>query len=118
MDRRNYYRIEVDLPAELQLATGERIPVRVRDLSAAGMQIQCDALDSEVIVPKGSCINPQGRPVEMDLSFQWEGEQLKIHCRAIFVRRISHDEYRIGLRFSDLFQADVFELEKLLARLQ
>ncbi len=116
MDRRNFLRIAVDLPAELYLGGGERIVARVRDLSAAGVQIQCDALGSQILAPRGSCIDPQGRPIELDLGFRWEGRNLKIHCRVVFVRRVSHDEYRVGMRFSDVYQEDVLELEKLLAR--
>ena len=116
MDRRNFLRIVVDLPAELHLDGGERIVARVRDVSAAGVQIQCDALDSQILAPKGSCIGPQGRPIELDLGFRLDGRRLKIRCRVVFVRRVSHDEYRIGMRFSDVYQEDVLELEKLLVR--
>ncbi len=116
MDRRNFLRIAVDLPAELRLDDGERIVARVRDLSAAGVQIQCDDLDTRILAPKGSCIDSQGRPIEVDLRFRWEGRNLKIRCRVVFVRRVSHDEYRIGMRFGDVYQEDVIELEKLLAR--
>ncbi len=114
MERRSFFRKEVDIPAELILSSGTRLEVRVRDVSGGGVQIQCDAFDSEAIAPHGNCLNSSGRPIKLDLQFAPTGKELKLHCRVIFVRRISHDEFRIGLRYDNGLQPDLVELEQLI----
>lgn len=114
MERRSFYRKSVDLPAELILSSGTRLEVRVRDVSGGGVQIQCDAFDSEAIAPGGNCLDQSGRPIELLLLFAPSEKELNLSCRVIFVRRVSHDEYRIGLRYADMLQSDLVELEKLI----
>ncbi len=111
MERRGFFRKQVDLPGELILSSGTRLLIRVRDVSAGGMQIQCDAFDGEVIAPNGNFLDRFGRPVEMDLVFApASGKALVMHCRVVFVRRVSWDEFRIGLRYTDMLQPELAEL--------
>jgi len=114
MERRRYLRIEIDLPGDVQLFSGMRLPVRIRNLSRGGAQIQCDALDSEIIAPGGSCLDESGRPIELDLSLSVGDRTLLLSCRVIFVRRVSHSEYRIGLRYVHPPRTELLEVEKLL----
>jgi len=115
MERRSFFRKEVDFPSELILSSGTRLAIRVRDISGGGVQIQCDAFDSETIAPDGHCLDPSGRPIELDLLVRpVSGQELILHCRVVFVRRVSHDEFRIGLRYSDRRQPALLELSELI----
>ncbi|WP_317705896.1 PilZ domain-containing protein [Methylomarinovum caldicuralii] len=114
MDRRRFLRIHVDLPGTVRLASGMELPVRVFDVSGGGLQIHCDALDSEIIAPGGDCLDRHGRPIEVDVCFQPESRPLQLHCRIVFVRRLSRDRYCIGLSYADPLQSDVIEVERVL----
>ncbi len=114
MDRRRFLRIDVDLPGTVKLDSGMEVPVRVLDVSGGGLQIHCDALDCEIIAPGGDCLDRQGRPIEVDVCFQPESRPLRLRCRIVFVRRLSHDRYCIGLSYADPLQDDVVELERVL----
>lgn len=112
MERRSFIRIGVDLPGLVTLDTGTRVPVQIRDLSDGGAQIECDALSSAIIAPGANCLDPKGRPIELNLSCCPEEVPMLLHCRVIFVRRVSHDAYRIGLRYADPLQPELVALRR------
>ncbi len=116
MERRRFPRIEVEIPATINLPSGIQVPVRIRDLSSAGLQIQCDAIDSERIAPDGNHLR-QGQPVEASVAFNLVQDNFCLDCRLVFVRRASQDLYVIGLRYTDPLQDDLIRLIRLLPKL-
>lgn len=116
MERRRFPRIEVDIPGKVSLESGVQVPVQIRDLSSAGLQIQCDGIDSERIVPDGNVIR-QGQPLEVTISFNLAQDGFCLACRLVFVRRASQDLYVIGLRYTDPLQDDLIRLIRLLPEL-
>lgn len=115
MERRGGIRVVVDLPGEaLPAGGGDAVPVRVRDLSEGGAQIQCTARGSECLAPGANCLNDSGRLLELELVCCPDQTSLNIRCRVVFVRRIARDEYRIGLRYADPLQADLLALKQFI----
>ncbi len=116
MERRRFPRVEVEIPAKVHLASGDQVPVQIRDLSSAGLQIQCDSIDSERIAPDGNHLH-QGQPLEVTVSFNLAQDRFCLECRLVFVRRASQDLYVIGLRHTDPLQDDLIRLIRLLPEL-
>ncbi|GAB6068574.1 hypothetical protein JCM13664_18940 [Methylothermus subterraneus] len=114
MERRSFIRIEVELEALATLDSGSRVPVRIVDLSEAGAQIECDALSAAILAPDADCLDSDGRPIELDLSCNLQESQVRVRCRVIFVRRLAHDAYRIGLRYADPLQPELIALRRYL----
>lgn len=112
MERRSFLRVGVDLPGWVILDTAARVPVQILDLSDGGAQIECDALSSAIIAPGANCLDSKGRPIELNLSCCPGEAPMMLRCRVVFVRRVSHDEYRIGLRYADSLQVDLVALRK------
>lgn len=112
MERRGFRRVSLDLAAEVVLDSGARVPVQILDLSDGGAQIECDALSSAIIAPGANCLDPKGRPIELNLSCCLSDVALLLRCRVIFVRRVSRDEYRIGLRYADPLQTELVALRR------
>ncbi len=116
MERRRFPRTEVEIPGKVDLPSGIQVPVQIRDLSSAGLQIQCDAIDSERIAPDGNHLH-QGQPLAVSVSFNLVHDNFCLDCRLVFVRRASQDLYVIGLRYTDPLQEDLIRLIRLLPQL-
>lgn len=117
MERRRSPRIDVDIPCTVNLDSGIEVPVRIRNLSTEGLQIQCDGIDSERIAPGGTSLN-QGHPIVVEIAFNLLQTRLKLQCRLVFMRRASQDLYILGLHYSDPLQEDLLKLARILPQLR
>ena len=105
MERRNYQRIPVKVSAIVTTEDGMRIDVVAFDISSDCLGIECNTKQRNMITPAGSFIR-DGRPVSLlvDLNLPDEDGQLsKIagRCHVVFSRRISSDQCKIGLRYTN-----------------
>lgn len=104
-ERRNLRRHIVNLPIELVLADGTILPVQASNISAKGMQFRCDSWVADAIEPRGI----QNHPLDQiklkaitDLpNMEKYRSRLYARCRIVVARRLSQDEYLIGLEFID-----------------
>ncbi|NIR30105.1 MAG: PilZ domain-containing protein [Gammaproteobacteria bacterium] len=110
--RREYPRIPVTLPVEVQVADGARIHVKMCNISRAGMQLACDPMTVNRLLPGGQMPLPS-QPVTLDVRFELplSGQEVvpvSVRCNAIFSRRVAQNEFRLGLQFAS-FEAEGFD---------
>lgn len=91
------------LPVEVSLADGEVIHAITVNLSPAGIQIACDRITVNSILPLSQPRLPK-RPREVAVRIRFPESSGMPHiidarCTAIFSRRVAENEFRIGLQF-------------------
>jgi len=108
----------VHLPVEVSMPDGEIIHAITVNLSPAGVQIACDRVTVNSILPLSQRRLPRKtRRVDVRLRFPESSgmpEIIDARCAAVFSRRIAENEYRIGLQFQGLDGDDYQKLEHFL----
>ncbi len=91
---------------------GEVIHAITVNLSPAGIQIACDRVTVNSILPVSQRPLPRNTPeVDVRLRFPESSgmpEVIDARCKAVFSRRVAENEYRIGLQFQR-FQGDDYQ---------
>ncbi len=97
---------------------GEIIHAITVNLSPAGIQIACDRVTVDSILPLSQRRLPKNtRQVEVRLRFPESSNMPHIidaRCTAVFSRRVAENEYRIGLQFQSFEGEDYQKLEHFL----
>lgn len=98
-DRRLYPRFDVILP--VKLTVGEQtVEGNIFDISQGGMQLGCDQVTAEVLVPTPNQSVSAGQNLVVSASFRCpEGEGVTVSCRLVVSRRVSNNEFRIGMEY-------------------
>ncbi len=106
LERRQYPRIEISLPATVRTAGGETIHTKAVNIAHGGVELACDNPTALKLVPALHLANPsQTPPVDLRLPLTMaDGEEPDLKCRGAIVslRRLSQDDYRIALQFQEL----------------
>ena len=97
---------------------GEVIHAMTVNLSPAGIQISCDRVTVNSVLPVSQRRLPKRtREVVVRLRFPESSgmpDVIDTRCAAVFSRRVSENEYRIGLRFLGFEGEDYQKLEHYL----
>lgn len=97
---------------------GEVIHAITVNLSPAGIQIACDRVTVNSVLPLSQSRLPKRtREVEVRLRFPESSgmpDVIDARCAAIFSRRVAENEYRIGLQFLGFEGDDYQKLEHFL----
>ena len=97
---------------------GEVIHAITVNLSPAGIQIACDRLTVNSVLPLSQRRLPERiREVEVRLRFPESSgmpDIIDARCTAVFSRRVAENEYRIGLQFLGFEGEDYQKLEHYL----
>jgi hypothetical protein len=97
---------------EVAMPDGEVIHAITVNLSPAGIQIACDRVTVNSVLPLSQRRVPKRtREVEVRLRFPESSgmpDVIDARCAAIFSRRVAENEYRIGLQFLG-FQGDDYQ---------
>ena len=117
-ERRCTHRYKIKLPVELILEDGAVLPVESVDLSNKGLQFSCDSWVADEIEPRGIQNHPldQSR-LKAVIDFpdmDKYSSKMYARCRIITARRISQDDYMIGLEFIDFENGSERLLEKFI----
>jgi hypothetical protein len=113
-DRRQSFRHPVKLQVDLVLGDGSILPVEASGISKNGLQFRCDSWLADEIEPRGIQNHPLDRiqiKVVADLPISGEN-RLYARCKVIVARRLSQEEYILGLQFIGFEKSS----EKVLAR--
>jgi hypothetical protein len=119
-ERRCTHRYKIKLPVELILEDGTVLPVESVDISNKGLQFSCDSWVADEIEPRGI----QNHPLEqirlkavVDFpDMDTHNSKLYARCRIVAARRVSQDDYQIGLEFVDFENGSEHLLEKFIRR--
>ena len=113
--KRDYPRVPANLPVEVSTPDGEVIHAITVNLSPAGIQIACDRVTVNSIMPLNSRHPPKDtRQVDVRLRFPESSGMphvIDARCTAVFSRRVAENEYRIGLQFLSFHGDDYRKLE-------
>ena len=97
---------------------GEIIHAITVNLSPAGIQIACDRVTVNSILPLSQRRVPAStREVDVRLRFPESSgmpDVIDARCTAVFSRRVAENEYRIGLQFQSFEGDDYRKLEHFL----
>ena len=97
---------------------GEIIHAITVNLSPAGIQIACDRVTVNSVLPLSQRRLPKRtREVEVRLRFPESSgmpDTIDARCTAVFSRRVAENEYRIGLQFLGIDGEDYQKLEHYL----
>jgi hypothetical protein len=120
-ERRCTHRYKVKLPVELILEDGTVLPVESVDISSKGLQFTCDSWVADEIEPRGIQTHPLEQ-IRLKAVIEFPGmdkynSKLYARCRIIVARRISQDEYVIGLAFVDFENGSERLLEKFIRQI-
>ncbi|MGA7801102.1 MAG: PilZ domain-containing protein [Gammaproteobacteria bacterium] len=104
-DGRRYPRFATDLPLEIRTVADGTFTGRVRNLSLGGIEFSCDRWTADELLPPGHQAFP-GQPINVQVQFSISSggaEQLiEAHGEIIVSRRLSQNEYRVGMQFITL----------------
>jgi c-di-GMP-binding flagellar brake protein YcgR len=117
-ERRSTHRYKVKLPVELILEDGTVLPVESIDISNTGLQFSCDSWVADEIEPRGIQTHPLDQ-IRLKAVIDFPGmdkynSKLYARCRIIVARRLSQDEYLLGLQFKDFENGSERLLEKFI----
>jgi c-di-GMP-binding flagellar brake protein YcgR len=117
-ERRCTHRYKVKLPVELILEDGTVLPVESVDISNKGLQFICDSWVADEIEPRGIQVHPLEQ-IRLKAVIDFPGmdqdsSKMYARCRIVVARRMSQDEYVIGLAFVDFENGSERLLEKFI----
>ena len=100
---------------EVSTPDGEVIHAITVNLSPAGIQIACDRVTVNSIMPLNTR-RPSKDPRQVDVRLRFPESSGMPHvidarCTAVFSRRVAENEYRIGLQFLSFHGDDYRKLE-------
>ncbi|MGB5276743.1 MAG: PilZ domain-containing protein [Gammaproteobacteria bacterium] len=104
-ERRSTHRYKVRLPVEIILEDGTVLPVECIDISNKGLQFRCDSWVADEIEPRGIQNHPLD-PIRLKVVTDLPGmdkynSRVYARCRVIVARRLSQNEYILGIEFID-----------------
>ncbi len=117
-ERRGTHRYKVKLPVELILEDGTVLPVESTDISNSGLQFRCDSWVADEIEPRGIQNHPLDQ-IRLKAVTDFPGmdkynSRLYARCRVVAARRLSQDEYQLGIVFTDFENGSERLLEKFM----
>jgi len=113
-------RYTVALPVDIVLEDGSVLPVVTCNLSRQGMQFRCDSWVADEIEPRGiqnhllEAIRVKAVTDFPDMDKY--KSRLYARCRIAVARRLSQEEYLIGLEFVDFENGSERLLERFMSR--
>lgn len=101
-ERRVHPRFDVILPAAVTV-DGKTVEANIFDISMGGMQLGCDQAAAAVIVPTPNQTVSPGLNLVARLDFECPNNygRVRVECRLVVSRRVSSNEFRIGMEFTD-----------------
>lgn len=104
-DNRKYPRVEQHGDVTLVLGSDELIPTTLQDVSLDGLQIRFGndialALKPLIDLISDNTINEI--EVQFALSMQGQKEQIITRCRPIYIMKVDHGLFSMGLQFSGM----------------
>ena len=117
-ERRSTHRYKVKLPVELILEDGTVLPVESIDISNKGLQFACDSWVADEIEPRGIQNYPLDhsriKAVTEFPGMDKYSSKLYARCRIVTARRLSQDEYLLGIEFVDFENGSERLLDKFI----
>lgn len=102
-ERRLEHRYPIQLQIDLVLDDGTILAVEACNISTHGLQFKCDGVVADEIDPRGIQKRPLDQiKLKVVANLPISGDsKLYSRCKIVIARRLSQDEYILGLEFID-----------------
>lgn len=100
IEKRHYPRINISGSILVKLKSGEVVAVDLDNISSSGLQLICDREAETLITPNGQW-DPEELMVLIDFPDLTGEASFEAKCVVVTSRRVSIDQFSIGLRFID-----------------
>ena len=102
-------------PVEIVGPEERRFHAQAADISVTGMAMLVDRVAAACLAPSGGVLSPRVPPVSVAVQApgQVEVGQLRFEGRVRHIRRLSQEQYLIGIRFTDPDASLQLELQAL-----
>ena len=104
IERRLAPRYDNKLQIDLLLSDTEILPIEICSISLHGLQMNCDGWLADEIEPQGIqklALSRKKLKIRANLPFDNSFKKIIINTHVAAVRRLSQDEFLIGLEFED-----------------
>lgn len=81
-------------------------------ISRDGMTLSCDRMTLNLLLPNKSGIAPKN-PVSLETEFSLNSA-IKASCRVVYTRRLSKNEYILELKFHELTEKDMNQIDEFI----
>lgn len=114
--KRDYPRIKLSLPAEIIAPGDKTLFATTYDVSKSGVQLSCDGITVREIFGGPGLAQPTKPPavvlkLRLSESASEDAKHLEADCTAVFSRRVSEQEYRVGLQIKSLSESSRVALD-------
>ncbi len=100
-ERRQFLRYQVNLPVDLHLENSIALKVHASNLSLGGLMFSCDDWISKKIESRGIQHHSLDH-TQISISMELDNtKMLYANCRIVTARRVSQDNYLVGLEFTE-----------------
>ncbi len=115
-EKRQYLRLDTEIPCSVRLPGGEILPAVIVNLSAGGLKFSCGRDTAHHILPRNQQTPGQitGVVIEIQFALQLPPQpQLPLNAiaRVIHSERIAQDVFHIGVQFIRIEEATVATLK-------
>lgn len=110
-EKRQYFRLDTDIPCTVRLPRGENLPAVVLNLSVGGVKLRCSRDTAHHILPRDQRIPGQVLGVTIELQFDLqslreERRSFTATARVIHSERLAQDVFHVGVHFLDLGETE------------
>jgi len=115
-EKRQYFRLDTEIPATVRLPKGETLPVVIVNLSASGLKFSCGRDTVHQILPQDQRTPGQvtGVMIEVQFDLQLSAQprlSLNAMARVIHSERLAQDAFHVGVQFIHIDEAELATLK-------
>jgi PilZ domain len=115
-EKRQYFRLDTEIPGTVRLPKGEILPAMIVNLSVGGLKFSCGRDTVHQILPKDQQTPGQVTGVMIEIQFDLQPPDqprlsLNTQARVIHSERLAQDVFHIGIQFIHIDESDVMALK-------
>jgi PilZ domain len=115
-EKRQYFRLDTEIPGTVRLPKGEILPAVIVNLSVGGLTFSCGRDTVHQILPQDQRTPGQVTGVMIEIQFDLQPPAqtrlpLDVRARVIHSERLAQDVYLVGIQFIRLDEAAVVALK-------
>jgi hypothetical protein len=115
-EKRQYFRLDTEIPGTVRLPKGEILPATIVNLSVGGLKFSCGRDTVHQILPKDQQTPGQITGVMIEIQFDLQPSEqprlsLNTRARVIHSERLAQDVFHVGIQFTHIDESDVMALK-------
>jgi hypothetical protein len=115
-EKRQYPRLDTEIPCTLRLPEGDILPAVIVNLSAGGLKFSCGRDTAHHILPRDQRTPGQVTGVEIEIQFNLQSatqapSSLNALARVIHMERLAQEVFHVGVQYIRIDEAAVATLK-------